>query len=477
MTDGPAIETLLRQLPGVDQLLGRPSLEQARTKAGHRTFVDAARHVLDQVRSALRNGERHLFHDGRLDGDELERWIAAECERLSRPSLRRVINATGIIAHTNLGRAPLAAPALAALTEIASGYSTLEFDPQTGGRAERLDHVGPLLCRLTGAEAALVVNNNAAAVLLALSAIASSREVIVSRGELVEIGGSFRMPDVMRMAGCRLREVGTTNKTKIGDYAAAIGDETSMLLKVHRSNFRIVGFTEEVDPAALAELGRERALPVVEDLGSGSLLRHDTIGIRERTVQDAVRDRLDLICFSGDKMLGGPQAGIVVGGAAWVERLRRHPLFRALRPGKLTLSALAHTLQLYWRGEELEVPVIAMLRRPLAELRSGAKRLSEALAALAELGYRIAERDGHSEFGAGSLPATPLPTRLVTVEHDAIAASELEESLRSNDPTILVCVRDGRVVLDVRTLRSGDLPAIAGALRRIAAPNSGESGR
>lgn len=464
---------LLRQLPGVDQLLGRTRLAPLLGEVGHRAFVEGVRAVLDRVRADVRAGRVGLFEGGRLNAAALEASIDDELRRRAQPSLRRVLNATGIIAHTNLGRAPIAREALERLVAIAGGYSTLELDPATGRRAERLDHVERRLLELTGAEGAVVVNNNAAAVLLVLSALASGREVVVSRGELVEIGGSFRMPDVMGFAGCRLREIGTTNKTKLGDYREVIGEATAMLLKVHRSNFRIVGFTAEVEPVDLVALGREVGLPIVEDLGSGSLVRHDALGIRERTVQDAVRDGLDLVCFSGDKMLGGPQAGIIVGRAGPIARLRRHPLFRALRPCKLTLAALAGTLEHYWRGELDRIPVLRMLRRSASELRSAADALAETLRERLPSGYRIATIDGSSEFGAGSLPATPLPSRWVAVEHEELSASEIESQLRNGDPTILVCVRDERVILDVRTLGERDAGPIAESLRRIASTRGG----
>jgi L-seryl-tRNA(Ser) seleniumtransferase len=355
-----------------------------------------------------------------------------------------------VIVHTNLGRAPLAGPAIDAAREVGRGYSNLEYDLGEGSRGSRQDHVAPLLRRLTGAEAALVVNNNAAAVLLALAALAEGREVIVSRGELIEIGDGFRIPEVLARSGARLREVGTTNRTRAGDYEAAIAPETALLLRVHQSNFRVVGFAERPPLRALADVARRHRLPLLDDLGSGSLLpREDEPSARESLASGA-----DLVCFSGDKLLGGPQAGIVLGRGDLVERLRRHPLQRALRADKLTLAALEATLQLYLDPERArrEVPVLRMLQEPVDAVRARAARLADAVRG------EVEETVGR--VGGGALPLAELPSFACAVEE------ELAAPLRESEPPVIGIVRDGRLLLDCRTLRDDEVDEVAEAVRR-----------
>jgi L-seryl-tRNA(Ser) seleniumtransferase len=359
-----------------------------------------------------------------------------------------VINATGVLVHTNLGRAPLPHDALERVAEVGSGYSNLEYDVKAGARGSRQDHLGGLLQRLTGAEAALVVNNNAAAVLLALAALAEGREVLVSRGELIEIGDGFRIPDVLARSGARLVEVGTTNRTRVADYERAIGVETALLLRVHQSNFRVVGFAEQPRLEELADVARRHELPLVDDLGSGAVL---DLG-DEPTASASLAAGADLVCFSGDKLLGGPQAGIVVGRTDLVEKLRRHPLQRALRADKLTLAALDGTLALYLDPERarLEIPVLRMLEEPAGAVRVRAERLAELV------GGRVEETV--ARVGGGALPLAELESFACAVEE------ELAEPLRLGEPPVVGILRDGRLLLDCRTLRDDEVDVVASAV-------------
>ncbi|EWY37299.1 L-seryl-tRNA selenium transferase, partial [Skermanella stibiiresistens SB22] len=400
----------LRGLPQVQKLLESAEAAALLAEFPRGAVVEAMRGALDALRRAMLDGGGEVFEPvGFLDRVK----AVLEAERL--PHLRRVINGTGIIIHTNLGRAPLAEAAVAAVVETAAGYTNLEYDLDGGVRGSRHAAVTYLLTRLTGAEAALVVNNNAAAVLLALSGVAAGGEALVSRSELVEIGGSFRVPDVIRQGGARLVEVGTTNKTRAADYEAAITPDTRVILKVHQSNYRIVGFTSAPALAELAALGKRRGLVVMEDLGSGTLLDLRTLGLpHEPTVRESVAAGVDLVMFSGDKLLGGPQAGIIVGRRDLIVGLAKHPLARALRIDKLSLAALEATLRLHADPERLvtSVPVLAMLAERLPALAERAGRLAASLAGIA--GLEVAEADGVSYSGGGSLPETALPSRLVT---------------------------------------------------------------
>jgi L-seryl-tRNA(Ser) seleniumtransferase len=425
----------LRDLPSVDRLLG----DEVLAAAPRALATAAARSALEHAREAIRAGDD--------PGDPVVA-ARAELERLQTPSLRRVLNATGVIVHTNLGRAPLPSSALERVFEVGRGYSNLELDLGSGARGSRQDHVADALRRLTGAEAAVVVNNNAAAVLLALAALAEGREVVVSRGELVEIGDGFRIPDVLARSGARMVEVGTTNRTRAADYARAIGPETAVLLRVHQSNFRIVGFTERPELADLARIARRAGLPLVDDLGSGALL---DVG-DEPTAAASLAAGADLVCFSGDKLLGGPQAGVVVGRAELVERLRRHPLQRALRADKLTLAALDGTLALLADPERArsEIPVLRMLDEPLEAVRARAERLAGLVGGEVE--------ETVARVGGGALPLAEL----------ASAACAIEESLatllRLGDPPVVGVVRDGRLLLDARTLTE---PEVEDAARAV----------
>jgi L-seryl-tRNA(Ser) seleniumtransferase len=422
----------LRDLPSVDELVRGSDDPLA---------VEAARTVLARAREQIRAGES--------PGD-LPELLRDELASVRAPRLQRVINATGVIVHTNLGRAPLADAALEQVVAAAGGYSNLEYDIAAGGRGSRQTHVADLLQRLTGAEAALVVNNNAAAVMLALAALAEGREVIVSRGELIEIGDGFRIPDVLARSGARLREVGTTNRTRASDYEQAIGPETAMLLRVHQSNFRVVGFTEQPRLEELAHVAREHELVLVDDLGSGALI---DVG-DEPTARASLAAGADLVCFSGDKLLGGPQAGIVVGRAELVERLRRHPLQRALRADKLTLAALEGTLRLALDTPDA-IPVLRMLREAPERVRARAERLAQLVDGEVE--------ETVARAGGGALPLTELPSYACAVDES------LAEPLRASRPPVIGIVRDGRLLLDCRTLTEEETDLVAAAIEAVRA--------
>ena len=412
---------------------------------GRGQVVDALRVAADALRERLARG------DAAPDAaTAIERAAAERLRAMQRSSLRPVINATGVILHTNLGRAPLGGPAVDAVGRVAASYSNLEYDVDHGGRGRRDIHAERLLCSLTGAEAACVVNNNAAATLLTLTALAAGREVIVSRGELVEIGGGFRVPDVMKQSGAVLREVGTTNRTRAADYAAAISDRTAVILRVHPSNFSIEGFTERAGIEELVALGRRFGIPVVEDLGSGWLGAPAVAALRdEPAVGATIRSGADIVMFSGDKLLGGPQAGIIAGARAPVEIIRRHPLMRAVRVDKMTYAALEATLQAHAAERWDDVPALWMMRLPAEEIG----RRAEALArSLIDTGFRAEVIDGQSAIGGGSAPGAALPTRLVQLQHPTLSASELENRLRGLDPPIIARILDDRLVVDLRTV-------------------------
>jgi L-seryl-tRNA(Ser) seleniumtransferase len=417
----------LRDLPSVDELAHA---------ADDPLAVDAARAVLARAREEIRAGGE--------PGDLVER-LHAELETVRKPSLRRVLNATGVIVHTNLGRAPLAREALERVHEAARGYSNLELDLTAGERGSRQVHVAALVRRLTGAEAALVVNNNAAAVLLALAALAEGREVVVSRGELVEIGDGFRIPEVLARSGARLVEVGTTNRTRAADYERAIGPETALLLRVHQSNFRVVGFAELPRLAEVAAVAHRHEVPLVDDLGSGVLAELPG----EPSAKESLAAGADLVCFSGDKLLGGPQAGIAAGRAELVERLRRHPLQRALRADKLTLAALEGTLRLYLDAPS-RIPVLRMLGEETAAVRARAERLAGLVGGTVE--------ETVARVGGGALPLAELPSFACAIEE------KLAARLRLGEPPVVGIVRDGRLLLDCRTLADDEIDEVAAAV-------------
>ena len=444
---------MLRQIPSVDELLLQPRLAELGQRVDRELLVEITRTVLADLRVRIA-GEGTAAMVA-LKAATLEDAIASMVERMLASSLGAVINATGVILHTNLGRAPLSSAAIEEIRRSAASYSNLEYDLEAGARGKRDVHVGKMLERLTGAEAAIVVNNCAAAVLLVLAALAKGGEVIVSRGELIEIGDGFRIPEIMEQSGAVLREVGTTNRTRIGDYENAINGNTRLLLRVHPSNFTITGFAEKPSMEELVALGLRAGLPLVEDLGSGCLADLSTIGIMEPTVRQSVDAGVSIVMFSGDKLLGGPQAGIIAGKNELIGRVRRHPLFRALRVDKLTTAALAATLGAYLRGTVDEIPTLRMIRMRVQEIKRRAENFLRELTSELTLGeVELEIRDGSSLAGGGSTPTQTLPTKLIRIASVQHSAAQLEQRLRRSPAGISVVARveEDRLILDLRTV-------------------------
>lgn len=457
---------LLRQLPSVEKLLQRDDIKELLRIAPRSVVVRAIREVLNRYRETIISSEHATLPPSE---DAISSWVITEVKKLMRPSLRRVINATGIILHTNLGRAVLGEAAREALTAVGGGYCNLELDLETGKRGSRHRHIRDLLFQLIGCEDAIVVNNNAAAVLLALNTLAAGREVIVSRGQLIEIGGSFRMPEVMVAAGVRLVEVGTTNKTYVWDYEQAISDKTALLLKVHTSNYRLVGFCQEVSLSELVGLGRKHGLPVMEDLGSGCFIDLGEWAWNEEPVAArSISLGADVISFSGDKLLGGPQAGIIAGKREYIEAMKRNPLMRALRVDKLTLAALEATLREYLDPDRAvkRIPVLNMLLTPLEELERRAEQIKTLLTSLVGPRAVVEVTKGSSEAGGGSLPGRELPSYQVRIRPSVCSAEELAKRLRCEDPAVIGRVQNDSLVIDVRTLLTGEIPLLAQAVDR-----------
>jgi L-seryl-tRNA(Ser) seleniumtransferase len=444
----------LRGLPSVDKVLADGRIGGL-TGYPHELLVGLIRKQLEQARQSILAGRKGVSLD------EIVKSVLAWLERLEKPGLRRVVNASGVVIHTNLGRAPLSEATLAAMAEAGRSYSNLEFDLESGARGSRHVHVEGLLCQLTGAEAALVVNNNAAAVLLGLTALAKRKEVIVSRGQAVEIGGGFRIPDVMRQSGAKLVEVGTTNRTYMADYEQAITPRTAALLRVHSSNFRLVGFTSEVTLEELVNAGRKHDIIVMDDLGSGCLLDTTAYGLApEPTVQESVRAGAALTFFSGDKLVGGPQAGIIVGGKDYVEKLKRHPLARAMRIDKIRLAGLVATLTHYLKGEATaRIPVWRMIATPLGEIEKRAKLWAGALGG----GARVIP--GETMVGGGSLPGGSLPTRLVAVGGSGKRVQVVGRKLRLRDVPVIGRIEKDVLLLDPRTVLPEEDKIVLAALR------------
>jgi L-seryl-tRNA(Ser) seleniumtransferase len=452
---------LLRQIPAVDELLNLQSLRELEGRVGHRLVVEVTRKVLQSLRERISRGSLASVSMEWLEGE-----ILREAEATTELSLQSVINATGVILHTNLGRAPLAPEALAHLVQAAAGYSNLEYDLERGERGQRDVHTDRLFGRLLGAERALVVNNNAAAIFLALNTLAEGAEVIVSRGELIEIGGSFRIPEVCVKSGAILREVGTTNRTRAADYAAAINEHTRVLLRVHPSNFRVVGFTERPSLDDLAELARKHKLILMEDLGSGCLVDLTSCGVRDELPASlSLQAGADVVTFSGDKLLGGPQAGILVGKREPLERIRKNPLFRALRVDKLTIAALESTVSLYLQGKLDSIPALRMMRLSKEEIAVRAERLAARVSA--HPGFTAVLRDGESVIGGGSTPGQSLATALVAVRHSSLSAAKLEETLRRQKPAIVGRVEQDEFIVDLRTVGEGEEDKIAQAFEQV----------
>jgi L-seryl-tRNA(Ser) seleniumtransferase len=437
----------LRLLPSIDELLQSTTGQQLMRDYSRALTLRAVRASLTQARAAIRQGALCPSYDELLAG------TARILELENRPNLRPVINATGVIINTNLGRSPLSQSALAAIQAAAGGYSNLEYDLQAGERGSRHTHVAALLCELTGAEAALVTNNNAAAVLLALSALSNGREVIISRGQLVEIGGGFRIPNVMRQSGCQLIEVGTTNRTRLSDYEAALSERTAVLLTVHPSNFRLIGFVETVSTNALADLAHRHGLLVMDDLGSGCLLHSERYGLgHEPMPQESIASGADVVCFSGDKLLGGPQAGIIAGKADVIKAIAKHPLMRAVRIDKMTLAALEATLRHYQREEaETHIPIWQMISATPASLASRAAKWASQLQ---KQGIIAQTQHGESTVGGGSLPGETLPTTLLALdaEHVSLPLDELAQLLRARKTPIITRIQRDTLLLDPRTV-------------------------
>ena len=477
---------LYRKLPSVDELLRNPELAALAAGEGQAAVTDAARAVLASLREEIASGSLDANGvDLALSG--LEDTVARQVRQALKHSLRTVINATGVILHTNLGRAPLSASALEHIRQTAGNYSNLEFDLGTGERGKRDVHVDRLFRKLldehVGAAAAsvgagvparaakptistIVVNNNAAAVLLALNTLAENGEVIVSRGELVEIGGSFRIPEVMSKSNAMLREVGTTNRTRIGDYEKAISEKTRLLLRVHRSNFQITGFTEQPQVEELVALARKRNIPLLEDLGSGALFDLRSVGVNgEQSVFDSLRQCVDVVTYSGDKLLGGPQAGMLSGRGDLIARMRSNSLFRALRADKLTYAALEATLLAYVKGEHHAIPAVRMMRLPKEEI---GRRADAVAKKLQPSSLAVEVRDGESVIGGGAAPSATLPTRLLAITCEGLSADELSARLRALDPPIIARVEQGRVLLDLRTVFPEQDETVAQALQQIA---------
>jgi L-seryl-tRNA(Ser) seleniumtransferase len=453
---------VLRQIPAVNEVLNRTALKELEARVGRRLAVECTRRVLQRLRDQIVAGSLSS-----VSLAALEREIVSEAETAACFSLRPVINASGVILHTNLGRAPLAREALEHVVEVSTRYSNLEYDLEAGERGKRDIHTERLFCQLLGAEKALVVNNNAAAVLLALNTLAEGAEVVVSRGELIEIGGSFRIPEVCAKSSAILREVGTTNRTRIEDYAAAINERTRLLLRVHPSNFRIVGFTARPCLEEFVELAQKHNLISMEDLGSGCLIDLSTKGIRdEPTATASLKAGVDVVTFSGDKLLGGPQAGILAGKSQLLERIRKNPLFRALRVDKLTIAALEATISLYLQGKTDEIPALRMIQLSAEAIRQRANRLAEKISSHAQFSVRL--QDGESVIGGGSTPAQSLPTVLLAVTHSSRSVQEVEQLLRRNSPPVIARVEEEALLLDLRTVFEDQDEELFGALEAIA---------
>jgi L-seryl-tRNA(Ser) seleniumtransferase len=463
-------QQVLRKIPSVDEILSRPEVVELLKIYPRNVVVEAIRKGLGRLREEILHQEELAgLGDSLFSFEHLYPLFQREIQLRIQPRLRRVINATGVVIHTNLGRAPLHASAIEHLIEVSKTYSNLEYDLDRGERGSRYTHVEEILCRLSGAESALVVNNNAGAVLLVLNALAEGKEVIVSRGELVEIGGAFRIPDVMKRSGALLREVGTTNRTHFDDYQKAIGPDTALLLKVHTSNFRVMGFSSEVSLQDLVQLGKQHQLPVVNDLGSGCLIdltRYDLE--KEPTVQETVQTGVDVVTFSGDKLLGGPQAGIILGKKTFLDLFKANPLTRALRIDKLTLAALESTLLLYQDEKKAmeEIPTLRMLSLDKGRLKRRGRRLLKKLAASENKRTTFALKEDVSQVGGGALPLQELPTAVIAIKPVDFSVNRLEENLRKGDPPIISRISKDELLLDMRTVFDEEIPLLAAGIEK-----------
>lgn len=469
MPISPEQQALLRKLPGVDSLIELCAGADFFQDIPQTVVVRSIRSVIDDRRRAILSADPSINETSLLDPQMIDA-VKHAVRKAMRPNLRPTINATGVVVHTNLGRSLLAAEAVENLVTIASRYSNLEYDLSAGKRGSRYSSVEDLICEISGAEAAMVVNNNAAAVLLCLETIARNKEVIVSRGELVEIGGSFRVPDVMTKSGSILKEVGTTNRTHLKDYQNAIVPNTGLLLKVHTSNYSVVGFTAEVSLRQLVDLGADHQLPVMEDLGSGTFIDFSKYGlVKEPTVQESVSAGADVITFSGDKLLGGPQAGLIVGKKKIVDQIKKNPLTRALRIDKLTLAALESTLRLY-RDEQKAariIPTLRMIMVPLQEVQKRARRLADALENMGDARMHVQLIERSSKTGGGALPLMELPSLCVGIQIKGISPNTLEKRMRNNEPPIIGRIESDLFVMDPRTIQEDELLLIESAFLNL----------
>ena len=463
-------QQVLRKIPSVDEILSNPQIGDLLRTYPRTVVVDAVRNGLKRLRQQLLDKKELTdLEEEFFSFEHLYSLFRKEIDLQVQPRLRQLINATGVVIHTNLGRSPLHPSALKHMIDIAKNYSNLEYDLDRGERGNRYTHVEGILCRLSGAESALVVNNNAGAVLLVLNTIAEGREVIVSRGELVEIGGAFRIPDVMRRSGALLKEVGTTNRTYLRDYQKAIGSQTALLLKVHTSNFRVMGFTSDVSLQELAQLGRQHDLPVMNDLGSGCFVDLSQYGLeKEPTVQEAIKTGVDVVTFSGDKLLGGPQAGIILGKKNLLDLIKINPLTRALRIDKLTLAALESTLLLYLDEKRAmeEIPTLRMLSLDTGNLKRRGRRLLRRLSGRVDKGTQLTLREDVSQVGGGALPLQELPTMVLAVKPLDLSVNEVEENLRKGEPPIISRISKDELILDMRTVLDEEIPLLALGLEK-----------
>jgi L-seryl-tRNA(Ser) seleniumtransferase len=448
-----AAKNLLREIPSVDRLLNHAKIDPLLARLSRDYVARECRGLLDEIRAAVRQGK--VASPDELEEEAILSRLEKRIASNNASSLVRVVNATGTILHTNLGRALLPQAALDAIARVGGSPVNLEYDLDQGKRGKREEMIESLLVELTGAEAATVVNNNAAAVLLALNTLANGREVIVSRGELIEIGGAFRIPEVMEKSGAVLKEVGSTNRTHPQDYEKAIGKKTALLLKVHTSNYKIVGFSAEVDLSDLAAIGKKHKIPVMEDLGSGAFIDLSRYGLpKEPLVGERIALGADVVTFSGDKILGGPQAGLVVGRKTLIQQMSKNPLHRALRCGKLTLAALEATLRLYQQSTDVaaEIPTLKAFTRSVQEIEEMGQRLIPALQNALGKDFRVALEDSTSQIGSGALPTEEIPTKIVAIEHKTLAAERIAEKFRRADPPIIGRIKDDRFLLDLRAI-------------------------
>lgn len=462
----------LRKIPAVNDLLATELANELVDRYSHKLVVTGIREVIDKLRESILEADLEKLQNEEItiEIEQLLKQVKQFLVNKSSPSLMPVINATGVIVHTNLGRSLLSQSAQKAVQRVSGHYSTLEIDRESGKRGSRYSHVREILTELTGAEDALVVNNNAAAVLLALSALAAGKEVVIARGQLVEIGGSFRIPEVMEQSGAKLVEVGSTNKVYLKDYERAITDETGLLLKVHTSNYRIMGFTKEVELKDLSKLGAKYELPVVEDLGSGILVDSTLWGLSyEPTVQDSIGQGADVVTFSGDKMLGGPQAGIIVGNKKYLDRMKRHPLNRAVRVDKFTLAALEATLKEYRNLKKAyqEIPTLKMLNISENELKKKAVTLAKDIRGVIGSDFNIDIRQDSSQVGGGAFPLEKLPTYVLELSHNNLGVEKIAEKLRLSTPPVFTRIYNNALLFDLRTIQDDELPELVAVLKNI----------